>query len=530
MKKMLSRFLFGAVLLLAVLLVLTMAGCGAETPDDTQTTADTAIVDATEPAGYDDATPLKMMRGSSITLVEPIGICFSGSIDQEYYDALKAAYGENAVKVGMLFTLTENLTANSLDFTAEALDACDAVTGTKYVKVQAAPQAGTSACLFECTLTGIPEENYARAYSAVAYLEVGGRILRYSPYSEAVSSASFAEVAESSLWDLSDTKEGRYRNEVEVSAGTVKYSPYTPQKRELLASICYPHPFTVMSYNIAVYDSPSGGAAWEGRDPTKVVETILTQSPDIVGLQEVNQKITDGWDGYLATLAREGGYTRLQGSYTRDGFEKNEILFKTDKFSVVEGTEGTVSFKQTASDLSVANTEKADTSLDKHDRNFHYVVLEQKETGRKILFVNTHLHYGGTGSGHEEDDKVRRYEIRTLLAWLEIMAKKYPDQIVTGDLNANYNAASPNNGGTRTIKLLLDGGFERTSAAAKVTGDVGGTLANDNRRVRAEWVFDYVMTKGTFAVPYYTAVNNNSDVGRSYPSDHLPVMAQICLR
>ena len=277
---------------------------------------------------------------------------------------------------------------------------------------------------------------------------------------------------------------------------------------------------TVMSYNVEVYDS-----GWDGRDPAKAAETILSESPDIVGLQEVNQGQSHGWDDTLNALASSGGYTRLQGGYTgRYNFEKNEILYKTAKFTKL--SEGTKTMRQTASELGVPNTEDADPDISNIDRIFHYAVLQEKSTGRKILVVNTHLHYGGTGSGHEEDDKLRRYEIAALLAWLETQRATYPDQIVMGDMNSHYKGGQ----GKVNMKLFEDDGFEKTCTGATVKGDVGGTTVKNSRSVREEWIFDYIMTRGNLDAAYYTVVDNPIDTDGKYPSDHIPVLSKIYLR
>ena len=293
----------------------------------------------------------------------------------------------------------------------------------------------------------------------------------------------------------------------------------------------FPGAISVMSYNVGVYGGKSGDAMWEGRDPEKVAETILSESPDIVGLQEVNQNNNDhGWNDTLDSLASSGGYTRLTGEYTTDGFEKNEILFKTDKFTLK--SEGTMIYKTLASSLNVSNTEDANQSLDAHGRAFHYAVLQEIASGKKILVVNTHLHYIGTGSGYEEHDKVRRYEIRTLLAWLETQRATYPDQIVMGDMNSHYKTGQ----GKVNMELFTDDGFERTNSAAvaSVRGDVYGTLVKPvdetNRAAQDEWIFDYILTKGNIKTAYYTVVLNPIDEGGTYPSDHLPILAKIYLR
>ena len=289
----------------------------------------------------------------------------------------------------------------------------------------------------------------------------------------------------------------------------------------------FPGTISVMSYNIGVYGGTSGDAQWEGRDPEKVAETILRESPDIVGLQEVNQKNANGWDDTLTSLASSGGYTRLQGGYTgRYNFEKNEILYKTDKFTKI--SEGTKTFRQTAIDLGVPNTEDADPDISSIDRIFHYAVLQEKSSGKNILVVSAHLHYGGTGEGHEEDDKLRRYEIAALIAWLQTQSATYPYQVVLGDMNSHYKGGQ----GKVNMKLFEEGGFERTNSAAvaSVRGGIGGTIVRSARTIRQEYIFDYILTKGNIKTAYYTVVPNPIDAGGSYPSDHLPVLAKIYLR
>ena len=55
---------------------------------------------------------------------------------------------------------------------------------------------------------------------------------------------------------------------------------------------------------------------------------------------------------------------------------------------------------------------------------------------------------------------------------------------------------------------------------------------NDNapgtRNLRNQYIFDYILTKGNVETTYYTVFDNKIDnCGTSYPSDHLPVFANI---
>ena len=458
---------------------------------------------------------LDTVAGAAVRLDNPTGLRFTGNIGKDYLDGLKAEYGAGNVKVGMLITPTDYLTDNSLAFTKEALDGCGALPeGKKYRKIEAATILETedgAAYKINCVLSNVLEANYGRAFSAITYVEINGNTYYYSNYFEEDNSRSIFRVADAALLDLSDTEDGEYRYQV---AYTSEYSPYTAEQRATLEGFRIPGSFTVMSYNIEVYGH--GGPGWNGRDPEMAMQTVRSASPDIVGFQEVD----DNWNGYFSALT-SNGYTRLKGDAATDGSERVEIFYKTDKFTKV--SEGTYKYKALASSLSVPNDENANQSKDTHGRIFHYAVLREIETGKKVLFINTHLHYGGTGEGHEEDDKVRRYEIRTLLAWIEDQNIDCDCTVIVGDMNSAYSGGQ----GKVNMALFTDAGYEITRDSAKAKGDTGGTLAN-NRTTRQHYVFDYVMTEGSASAMSYTAIDNKIDNGgTTYPSDHVPVMATI---
>jgi len=489
-----------ALSLIAVVCVLLFAGCDKSKPKETQ--------GATEPeiAGVND--PVKIADGATVSF-NPKGMRFTGLVNRAYLDALKTAYGENNVKVGIMIAPTDSLSGNTVSDANEnavkhEADALETV-GDDY--------------RFGYLQTVAAEREYGASYSAVAYVEVSGKVLRCSLYSAKRNALSFAVAADAAYLDLRDTQDATYKNAVTVD-GKTKYSPYTAEQHGLLDGYRFPCAFTAMSYNIEVYDS-SGG--WEGRTPAKAIETVKEKSPDLIGFQEVNAQ----WDKMLDELAKSEGYTRLKGGYTKKyDFERNEIFFKTDKFTLI--AEGTKSFKQAISDMKVANTENADLSIDTLERIFHYAILEHKATGKTVLFASAHLHYGKTGDGAEEHDKVRRYQIRGMIAWLDKWSERYPYQIVVGDMNANYSSGQ----GKPTMALFTDGGFKMTLQTAAIKEDVGGTLAVNERANRDErYVFDYILTKGSIGAAYYSAVDNKIDKdGASYPSDHLPVIAKLALR
>ena len=79
---------------------------------------------------------------------------------------------------------------------------------------------------------------------------------------------------------------------------------------------------------------------------------------------------------------------------------------------------------------------------------------------------------------------------------------------------------------------LIEAGLPKGTKFLHKTGDIGGTLVDDNapgtRNLRNQYIYDYILTKGNVETTYYTVFDNKFDHGgTSYPSDHVPVFANI---
>lgn len=68
----------------------------------------------------------------------------------------------------------------------------------------------------------------------------------------------------------------------------------------------------------------------------------------------------------------------------------------------------------------------------------------------------------------------------------------------------------------------------RTLDVAKNKGDTGGTLAVTEFTVRDQYIFDYIFVTPDMMTPDYYTVENIVVNGK-YPSDHLPVVADVTL-
>lgn len=284
----------------------------------------------------------------------------------------------------------------------------------------------------------------------------------------------------------------------------------------------------VMTYNIEMKRSDDG---WADRTLSKVVETITTANPDVVGLQED----TDDWYaessgilGWTKTNHLEGletaGYTYTNFSSNGDD-ERLNIFYKADKFNYV--TSGRKVFKNLES--TVDAPDGVDMSRDSQGRMFSYVVLEDKDTGAVVLIVNTHLHWrknSNDNGGSNENALVRQYEARILRKWLDDMAEDYPNQIVMGDMNDTP-------GDTPLLEYTNgEGGFMPAMDGALLKGDVGNTLVSTSNYVeRQDYIFDHVLYRNIVATEYSVIDNKIDLVGDvyRYPSDHLPVYSEfIC--
>ena len=276
-----------------------------------------------------------------------------------------------------------------------------------------------------------------------------------------------------------------------------------------------------MTYNIRI----PGNAESEGRDLSKAIGTITAANPDVIGLQED--------DANLNVSALTGSYYHLEGNHNGD--EYLDIFYKKEKFKECTVT-GTVLYKELAKEHTEVPSNGADLTLDeKGDFNwelfdekgrfFRYAVLETSD-GIKVLVVNTHLHYGGTSPSDTQHHSVRIYQIRLLCKWLDEMKAQYPNQIVMGDMNADYG---DNNGNTLTV--FTDNGLTFARDTALVKGDVGATLVLQSTYADRDhdYVFDHILYRNVKAMGYTVIANKNDADNTRYPSDHLPVISEfIC--
>lgn len=224
-------------------------------------------------------------------------------------------------------------------------------------------------------------------------------------------------------------------------------------------------------------------------------KTILTYNPDVVGLQECS------YDCYKSLTKDLPGYTfvgvgRENGKLDKNSGESCGILFKTDKFTLVDS--GTFWLSETQ-----------DVPSQGWDGDYiricTWVILKNNETGEEFAHVNTHLENIDDGTGMEALKNGAQMVVDKALSFDMPV-------VVTGDMNFEK--------GTAYYNTFVNANFRDAQDAAENTMD-GPTYHGDP----AEHI-DYVFVNDRITeVITYKLVEDQFD--GQYPSDHYPIYADL---
>jgi endonuclease/exonuclease/phosphatase family metal-dependent hydrolase len=265
-------------------------------------------------------------------------------------------------------------------------------------------------------------------------------------------------------------------------------------------------PLRVMTYNIRYDDPRAGELAWANRREM-VASMIRLHRADLVGLQEAlaNQ---------LADLERLlPGFVAF--GVGRDGGRKGEfsaILYNKARFALLGGE--TFWLSETPA---VAGGRGWDAA---YPRVVTWAKFRDKATGRIFYHFNTHFDHRGELARVESARLLRRSVAR--------IAGPIAPVVVTGDFNFREAAE-----GYR----VLTGGVKEQLSGARALRDArrhslhphhGPTATfNDFKALVPDMKIDYVFVAGRVSVLQHAALSDTWD-GR-FPSDHLPVLAEVVL-
>lgn len=230
-----------------------------------------------------------------------------------------------------------------------------------------------------------------------------------------------------------------------------------------------------------------------------VISTIRDADADIFGLNEANQE-------WLDILSPEfPAYTYVKGQANYKGGDYNPIFYKTAKFDLIEsGTKW----------LSDTPDQKSKYDESHTERIFSYVILEEKTTRERFMYIQVHLENNQTGYDSTE---ARKKQSKVLAAF--VAERTYMPIVIGGD----FNTAKPADFAALTASST---GLVISSSVAKVTEGAGGTWVYDDGSIGG--FLDYLLlSKANFEVEKFEAIDNKID--GSNPSDHLPIRIDTVL-
>ncbi|GAA5521040.1 endonuclease/exonuclease/phosphatase family protein [Aliifodinibius salicampi] len=255
-----------------------------------------------------------------------------------------------------------------------------------------------------------------------------------------------------------------------------------------------------MSYNIR-YDNPDDAPNhWDNRKG-RVANVIKFYDPAFVGTQE-------GLIHQLTYLDQELSNYEWIGQGRKDGKHGGEfsaIFYDTRKVKLVKESDSTVWLSETPQKPS----KSWDAAL---PRILTWGLFEVKSTGEQVYVFNTHFDHVG--------EVARLESSKLILKVIREVAGKKP-AVLTGDFNvmpdsepyATLTSGTPELNDAYEISVLSHVGPSFTFEGFKVNG------GSDGRRI------DYIFANNEIRVNKHAILTSFQE--GFYPSDHLPVYAEI---
>ena len=259
----------------------------------------------------------------------------------------------------------------------------------------------------------------------------------------------------------------------------------------------------VASYNIRMDNPGDGSNQWKFRKDL-AANLVRFYDMDMFGAQEVlHHQLTDLLDrlpeyAYVG-VGREDGKTK--GEYA-------PIFYKKDRFNVLK-----IGNFWLAEDMNAVGKKGWDAAC---ERVATWAIFQDKESGKKFFFLNTHLDHMGEVARHEGASLVLE-QAKKLSEGLPV--------VVTGDFNA-----APEDDPIQVLTNTADARHlthTRTVAPIKYgpewTFHDYGRIPNDKR----EWI-DYIFVKGNISVLSHGVLAETLD--NLYPSDHCPIVSKLVIQ
>lgn len=246
-----------------------------------------------------------------------------------------------------------------------------------------------------------------------------------------------------------------------------------------------------MSFNIRYADAEDGTNSWKYRYPATAL-MLDDQRPDVVGLQECMYEQFD----YLKTVLDK--IYKIVGVGRDDGKKEGEmmaVMYNPKTVSLLKW--GTFWLSETP-DVPSKGWDAACY------RTATWAIMKDKATGKKFIFVNTHLDHQGV--------EAQKNGVQLIVSKIaEINPDGFP-VILTGDLNLEPGSAA-----LEPLKGALNDARE-TAVVSDYKNTYNG-WGKDSKTIDYVWYKGFTCTMfETITKPYYD---------RNFISDHYPVKASL---
>lgn len=259
--------------------------------------------------------------------------------------------------------------------------------------------------------------------------------------------------------------------------------------------------FSAMSYNIRLDLASDGPNAWPNRRAL-VTAMIAYHAPDVIGLQEVlhhqRQALAADLPGYdFVGVARDDG--KQAGEYSPIGYRRARYRLLGS---------GTFWLSPTP-DVPGKAWDAA------YPRIATWARLVDKAGGQRLLVVNTHFDHVGLVARQESARQIR--------SWIARQRARGEAVVLTGDFNSMADGAA-----YRTIVAPGAGALHDTLRLTR-TPHYGpaGTFNAFNIAQAGPGAIDHVFVSDGVTVLRHATLTQH-DGGR-LPSDHYPVLADLCM-
>lgn len=250
-----------------------------------------------------------------------------------------------------------------------------------------------------------------------------------------------------------------------------------------------PDRFSSMSFNIY-------GSSDFSKRRNAVLDVVSRYLPDSFGIQEGKQEWINLFGEKLGNIYSCVGEGNKEAGYSETF---NNIYYKTDKFNLIEG--GTIWLSD---DIHAEGSKFAES---KRVRTATYALLECKDSGKRVLYVNTHL-----------DNLSATPRDKQVIVLLKLISSFDAPCVLTGDFNSKMDSNV-----YHTVTSLMQ---DPRTDAAETTDDLTYNGLGEG------WtgVIDYCFfTDDRFELLAYR-VNTALYQGTVYPSDHNAVYTEYKIK